>query len=370
MRTVELLLVIVGLAISTVFLGLAGLTLYFSIREWYRDKKRVEARNRVRNEMLERAYREFPLWKSWVAGLSTIERAELESVLQRYLRTVKGGQKTTFIGLADAMKLGPQADATLDEGSVPEKLQALSTLALIDYEIPKERLFETCQDNRRTREAGARLMFERKAAYDSPERWGTELLLSDPDEELTVYGMEVLFNLNDGVGTPVLNHAQMHSTTWNTALLVQVCRVLEHCQITERDPSFDWVLPLLEHDDSVVRDHAVRVFTRHGWRDSLRTRIPYRQLIADESPAVRRAIYEVLTYWGGTEAKQLLEWVVIDETDSRCQLVAIRGLLSLGADSSVEHPAWPEVAWNWIEAELAIDRGQRLPSQELVGGQR
>jgi len=360
MTPAELLLLVASVGFGGTFVALAAVTMGVSVRGRRRDRRRVKGRESVRRELLEYAYSEDREWESWLKTLSGRERAQLEPVLERYLRTVSGRDRERFLELASVIELGRRADEALDTTDVPRRLQALSTLAVVEHPVEIERLVETCSDNRRTREGVARLLYERRHEYDAPAAAGTELMLAEGTEPLTIYGMETLFDLNRGRETPLLALASERAGEWNPAVLVQVCRVLEFCQITAADASFEWLLALFEHETPAVRASAVRVLKGQGWRRSLREELPYRTLIGDDDPEVRQAVYETLAYWGDADARQLLEWAVVDESDPRCQLVAIRGLVSMGADPAVEHRGWPVTAWRWIEAEFAVDSSKRL----------
>lgn len=371
MTTLESLLVVLGGVLGVAFVGLGTVTVAISFRGRRRDRHRAKGREGVRTAMITQVYSGDSDWKPWLETLSGRERGELESVLERYLRTVRGNDRERFLELAATVDLGRRAEEALESDGRARRLRALATLALVDHPVDADRLFETCAGDRRTREAGARVFYERRDAYDSPDEWGTKLLLAEPGEPLTIHGMETLFALNSGLGTPVLSMANEGADEWSEALLVQVCRVLEFCQVTGPDSALAWLVPLFEHEEPAVRASAVRVLKRHGWRDSFREEVPYRELITDDSPEVRRAVYETLAYWGDEEAHRLLEWVVVDEADPRCQLVAIRGLISVGADPETSHPGWPARAWRWVETEVAVDDTKQLASSvEQAGGVR
>jgi len=156
---------------------------------------------------------------------------------------------------------------------------------------------------------------------------------------------------------------------WSETILEQVCTVLQSCQTTLGPEWFEWVLALLTHENPRVRAAAIQAFRQTGWRDDFRERIPFRTLLADQA-RVRRATYEVLAYWGDEDARQLLEWAVIDEDDARAQLLAVRALASLEVevDPDQEQPAWPDQSWDWVRAEIRAAERRRLPSRTGVVG--
>lgn len=342
---VGLFTLFVLIALSTV--GISGLK---------RRSDRIESRSRetVRNELFRRQAQVDPDWDRWIDSLSKTEREALKSVLERYLRLVEGSQRDTFLEVADVLDLGSRADAILDRSDIVPRLQALSTLSHLEYSVSKDRLFRTCSDAKETREAAARLLYERRGAYENAAEYGTRLLLWEGREPLSVYGLETLAVLNTGSNTPLLHEANEHVTTWSESTVVQVCLVLEHIEQIEADAPVEWLFPLLEHDEPSVRSAAIKAFKQHGWRSDVRDRTDVRSLIADDDPGVRQATYEVLTYWGDAEAREQLEWATITEDDERSQLVAVRGLVSLGTDQRDGQDAWPAGAWQWILAELEI----------------
>jgi hypothetical protein len=362
---VDLLTILQGSAvvITIVVFVLCVVTLLASVRARRREQRRTDARRRVRGELFERRQREDPDWEAWIAGLDAVERDQLEQVIDRFLRTVTGSERALFLLLADKLDMGETADATLDSRAVVPRLRALARLSLLEYPLTGERLLETCLDDQRTREAAARLLLERSDDFQRPAALGTVFLVWDGQEALTARGLETLYELNDGQPTALLSQSRWSNETWNPRVLAQTCSVLAECQMTPREDWFEWAFPLFEHDRARVRAGAMQAFRRVGWQEQLRDRIPFRALITDQEPRVRRATYRVLAYWGDEHARELLEWAVIDEDDPRTQLVAVRGLVSLEADPMGEHPAWPDTSWNWIRAEIEAAERRRLPQR-------
>lgn len=360
----ELLITVAAVFVVVFFFVLTVVTLLLSGLRHRRDRNRNAARDRVRQQLFERQSREEPEYEAWVAGLSKTERGQLEAILDRYLRNVSGSERNTYQQLAAELGMGEFADRQLDRRSIVLRSRMLARLSLLEYPITRKRLLDTCMDTRRTRQAAARLVAERPSAFEHPEITGTTLLLFDRKRALTAYGLETLYDLNNRWPMPILIRAQREADQWRPALLVQVCTVLEYCQAVVNPRLFEWVFPLFDHSDPTVRAAAIGVFRRHGWRDGMRSEIPFRQLITDEDSRVRRRTYEVLAYWGDQPARQLLEWAVIDEEDSRCQLTAVRALASLDADPSTNNQAWPQQSWEWVNAEIEADRTRLLPSEQ------
>jgi hypothetical protein len=359
-------LVVAGFAISVVVVVLSVATFGIGVRKNRLDNRREDARRRVRGELFERRTRENPEWEQWVDGLDSTERDQLETLLDRFLRTVSGSERALYISLAERLEMGRRGDETLDERALLPQLRALSRLTLLNYSVTAERLIETSLGRRETREVAARLLYERREEFERPAALGTAFLLWHGQRPLTARGLQTLYEFNDGWPIPLLSQARWSATEWNTTVLTQVCRVLGQCQTTAGVGWFGWLFELFDHEEPRVRAAAVRACRQVGWRETFHERIPFRELIADDDPRVRRATYRVLTYWGDDHAHQLLEWAVIDEDDPRAQLVAVRGLVSLEADPMGEHPAWPNASWDWIRAEIEATERRRMPSRVEV----
>ena len=354
-----------GLVLAA-FLCLSVGTVGLSIAKRRADVRAFEARSRVRHTLFELQAADDPNWSGWIGSLTGVERDELESLLERYLRNVSGSDRRLYQSLARDLGMGERAAADLDQNGTVPTLRALARLSLLDTPIESERLFETCLSDRHTRAAAARLVEVRPDAVDAPGFVGTTLLLWDEDQPLTVEGLETLYDLNDGSPTPLLLRASRNFERWDPALLDQVCRVLGTCQTTRDEGRFEWVFSLFDDENPRVRAAAIDALRQQGWRRGLRSRVPFRALVTDESPLVRRRTYRVLAYWGDVQSRDLLEWATIDEFDSRCQLTAVRALASLDVDPARNHAAWPEAAWQWVTADLAVDNGRTLPTTEKI----
>lgn len=352
-------------AAVVVFAAYVAMTVGATALTWYhrrRTRRRDHRRDALRAALFDRVDREDPALDDWIAGLAGEDRDLLADVVVGYLRTIRGADRGPYLAAAEALWLGERAEAALDAADPLDRVEALSTLAVLAYPIDIDAV-EAAAVDRRTRECAARLVLERRDEIDHHRHRGTRLLIGDGDEPLSVYGLGTLESLTTGRESPLLALADAQSERWHPDLLVQVCRVVEHAEQLDPDAPLDWLFPLLEADDPAVRAAATRAFTHLGHRRDLRRRIPINALLADESPRVRRATYETLAYWGDAVARDRLTWSVISEDDPRAQLVAIRGLLSMGADPDRDSPGWPTEAWAWIDAELAVSDRRRLPTE-------
>lgn len=367
--TITLLDVLVGVAIVIVglVLLLSVVTLVLSVRRRRADRRRQAARRYVRVEYFERRKRDDPEWERWIADLSGLERRELETLTEQYLRTVSGSERRPYLELASVLGMGERASAALSSDDRISQLRALARLTLLEHPVSEQRLLETTLSTQRTREAAARLLYERRAEFDRPAALATAILVWGGTRPMTAWGLKTLHQHNDGDPRPLLLQGGWSVDRWNETTLEQNCTVLGECQTTAGPDWFGWVFSLLEHENPRIREAAIEAFRQTGWRDDFREQLPFRSLLADDE-RVRRATYRVLAYWGDERARELLQWAVIDEDDSRAQLLAVRALASLEVevDPDEEQPAWPDSAWNWVRAEIRVAEPRRLPTRAEV----
>lgn len=347
-------------ALSLVTLGLSW---------WTRRQERLEEQDRqhVRDELFEQIDREPQARESWIAGLSDRERAVLTSLVEHYLRLLSGQERARYQELAAELALGARAEADLTADPLGDRLQAIAMLSLLDHPISYDRLEETCVRSQETREAAARLLLERREEFEQPAARATRLLLWEGTEPLSVYGLETLSRLNAGEESPLLDLAAEHVSKWNTAVVSQVCLVIEHTEQLDPGASIDWLFPLLAHSDPELRAAAVGAFTPFGWREDIRNRLDVRSLLADPAPVVRKATYALLTEWGGSLGHELLLRAVRSEPNDRARLAAMRGLHSIEPNVPVSAVEASRSAWIWIHAEQAILEGDALELPDPTG---
>ena len=333
-----------------VFLLSAG-TVGLAVRHQRSDRCRDEVTRSVRRELFDRFGRADPEWEAWVASLDAVERRALRSLLDRYLRTISGQERGSFLVLARAMGLRRRAIDSLQDGSVSERLRALAWLALLDRRVPARLLRTHCTDHRRLREAAASVVLAHREAYTDGDALGTELLIHDGQEVLTVYGLETLARLNERGSTPLLERGADAAESWRADFLVQVLTVLSECQLTDPDEALEWVLPLLRHDDATVRATAVSVFEQAGWRRGLRDRLPIEAVTDDPAPAVRRWAFDLLAAWGDRRSRERLLEAAQQEPDERTRLSAYRAFLALADNDTVDEAAVDDPLWAWARRD-------------------
>ena len=89
--------------------------------------------------------------------------------------------------------------------------------------------------------------------------------------------------------------------------------------------SLEVIVPMLEHDQPLVRPYAAVAAWELGAKDAVMAAIP--ALIADENPAVRQALAEQLSRGGGGEVRAWLSQLA-EDGDKRVRAEAYRGLLA------------------------------------------
>lgn len=358
------LVTVAAIVVTIWWAGIAATSLATSVWYYRRSHQRLATRQRVRKELFDRRREADPDLQTWIEGLSSRERRELESVVERYLRTVSGDERAIYLDIAGKLDMGERALEQLAQSAVIPRLRALARLTVLAYPVETDRLLQTCLDTRETREATARLLLTRRNEYDQAQSLGTALLLWDGRSPMTARGLETLSGLNEEDPLTLLFQGYWAHDRWDQTTIVQVASVLEYCRTPADKEWFSWLFDLFDREEPAVRAAAVRAFGEMGWRDDLRAEIPFRALVTD-NPNVRRSTYRLLARWGDDRAHDLLEWAVIDEDDDRAQLLAVTALAWLEGDPDPEQPGWPTASWAWVRAERAAV-GRRKPATEGV----
>lgn len=339
---------VVGLALTVSFYLTVGWSVYRSVR----DTRRDSVRDPLRGDLLARVFDEEPRWEEWVAGLSSVKREVVESLLDDHLRELDGDDAERLRDLGDALPIPARAGRRLETGSEFDRLHALTWLTLLHRPDPYlEADFEPRTP--RERAAAAKLCLETGAA---PPAAAVEILLADADCELTVFGQDTLYRAAQATPDAFLARAESSYRTWPTALLVQVLTVTGYLDTSVRTADLGWLTAALEHEAPTVRAAAADALGDFGWRASLRDRVFLERATADPSPQVRGAVYEMLADWGDEAAISVLMYALITEADDRALLRGTRALVAHRDRVGDEVGVVFGDAWTWSVAHAEYDR--------------
>ena len=342
-----------AIGIVTIAVGIA--TMATAVWFHYRGRRRESARKRVQSELFERLFAADPEWNPWVGTLSRVERRQLRTLLDEYLRQLRGTEHDRLCDLGSALGISERAKRNLSTDR--KRLRALTWLALLEEPVEPERLERYCRDEPQHR-AGAARVLHRSGHPDAPEI-GTDLLVGDGERSLTAFGFDTLSQLNNGTETPLLASLEAGSDAWNERLLVQALLVLRHCNISDPGGRLGWLPALLTHDSPRVRAAAVGVLERHGWREQLEREIDIGALLGDVDGAVRRDTYLLLASWGDERSAALLRRA-LDTEDETDMLALVRALVSHPRIDPSEAPDRFEPFVQWVRADEAVGRRRHV----------
>ncbi|OYR82829.1 hypothetical protein DJ84_09495, partial [Halorubrum ezzemoulense] len=148
----------------------------------------------LRGELLDRLYgRDEPAWNEWVAGLSAVERDELESVLDAYLRQLEGRDAAELAELGTALGIPERARGEIADGDYWDRSHALVWLALLRDAPDRDLLRAHCTETARERAAAARVLYA--AGTDDCAATGADLLLRDDPDPFSVFGVDTLYRV-------------------------------------------------------------------------------------------------------------------------------------------------------------------------------
>ena len=335
----------------TVSLAVLGFGIVVQAVRTERSHNRREAlKPDVRTALFDRLRSDDPDWDSWVNGLTPTERDVLRDLLDEHLRLLDGSDRDRLQPLAAALGVDRWAIRTLETDDRYAKLAALGWLALLDHSHDPDRIERTCSDDAALRAAGARVMLEQRYA-NATER-GIRLLLEDPTESLTAFGLDTLYELTRSRPDSLIEYARTRHEDWTSTLLVQVLRVLRTTALMDVDSSLGWIVDQCEHESPAVRAAAIRSLADSGWREELRSRVPIESLTADSSSAVRTATYQTLGAWRVPEACERLSRAARNERNPRCRLSAVRAFSHNQCQERVASGLTDEFPqlWDWVAA--------------------
>lgn len=336
-----------GLAVLILLTGIGSLTVIQSIRISRREKQKAALKPTIRTTLFTYLQHDDPDWESWVTNLTTTEREVLRELLDSHLRLLEGADRDRLQPLATALHIDQWAIRKLKEGDQYEKLIALSWLAYIDHQHIPALIRRICTTDAALRAAGARVMS--KQQYTNATEYGTQILLNDPTDSLTAFGLDTLYELTRSQPDYLVQYAKSQSQNWSSTLLIQVLQVLQKTGLTGNSGSFAWIIECCKYNSPDVRAAAIRTLSEIGWRSEIRARIPVKDLLRDPSTVVRSAVYEMLGTWGDAEANQILIEAVHHEPNYRCRIHALQFIYHFSIQDQSEsdiQSEFPEL-WDW-----------------------
>ncbi len=342
--------IIGGIAIALLLFLFGTFTIGYAAYASRRDRRISSSRPEVRDGLLGRMGEEDPDWEAWGATLSTVEREASVELLDEHLRQLRGSSKEQLIRAADALDLDEEAMDDLRKGGRIDKLTALTWLTLLDGSVDVGLLRESCLGDRDLRASAARLLYDRHSPGSRAA--GNAFLLFDPEDALSVFGLDTLYRLNQRDPTNLLLQAEQLGEEWRPSLRIQVMYVIGRAAPVGADVSLEWILRQLAAESPEVREAAVRALRQYGWRQDVRSGIDLPALIADPSPNVRQAVCGLLGTWGDPDALDALIDMLRDDSDDRVRLQAARRLHAKAPDR-IDSEALPSSAadtWAWVRA--------------------
>lgn len=338
---------------ATIAVGIA--TMATAVWFHYRDRRRGSVRKRVQSDLFERLFAADPGWNGWVESLSRGERRQLRTLLDEYLRQLRGTEHDRLCDLGIALGISERAKRNLSTDR--KRLRALTWLALLEEPAELERLERYCQDEPQHRAGAARVLY-RSGHPDAPEL-GTDLLVGDGERSLTAFGFDTLYQLNNGTETPLLASLAGAADQWSERLLVQALLVLRHCNISDPGGRLGWLSELLAHESPRVRAAAVGVLERHGWRRQIEREIDIGALLDDPEPSVRRDVYLLLASWNDDRSAAWLRRA-LDAEDGGDMLALVRALITHSQIDPSEAPDRFEPFVEWVWADEAVGRRRQV----------
>lgn len=348
-------LLVGALVVLAPLIGTIGIaTVSLSVWKRRAERHREARQQRLSQELLSYLSTDDPDWEMWVETCPAADRRELRRLLSEYLRLLRGSHYDRFCELGEALDMESDARGKLARNS--DRFRALTWLALLGKSVDPNWLTEHCTDTPTLRAAAARVLLN--SEHPDAARQGTEILLGDGATPLSAFGLDVLYQFNNGAENPLLSIAAAHAHEWDCRVLVQVLTVLRFCHVNAFAEQFEWVVPLLEHDSIRVRLAAVGVIERHGWRPTLREQIDIETLFADEDPRVRIGTYMALASWGDAPA---LQWLLSGQSAAETQrerLGLCRAIAAHPQGHQIPVSSELEQYEQWVRAELSA-RKQR-----------
>ena len=352
--TLDRVLAVGVVALGSLLVAAATVTLGYSVRAARRRRRREPMRATLRGELLDRLYgREDPDWDGWVAELSGAERDELESVLDVYLRELEGRDAAALAELAAALGIDERSRREIADGGYWDRIHALVWLALLRDPPDRDLLEARCTDTPRERAAAARVLYA--ARTNDCATTGVDLLLRDEPAAFSVFGVDTLYRVAERDPTPFFERAAADFEGWGPALQRQALLVVRHLTSAVGDADLSWVVGALSNADPRVRAAAWRALGAYGWNPRLRAAIDLDTVPGDPDPTVRASAYRALGVWGDADATAAIGGAGARDPDARAQVAAAETLVSVRGSDALDSPGPPRPA-DW-DGDIAGEAG-------------
>jgi hypothetical protein len=338
---------VIGLALAVLFWLTIGLSVYRSVQ----STRKEQVRDELQDQLLDGVFDTETEWQPWVDGLSRIERAELEALLDKYLRELDGQNRERLRELGAELGIPNRSAKQLQNRGEYRRLYALTWLTLLEQ---PEKFHETdfTPTSPRERASVARLRYE-SDDFETP-REGISLLLSDANSQFSVFGQDTLYQIAMADPEALFEVSAANYDGWSDSLLIQVLVVCQHLTSVTTE-NLSWVLATLEHESEAVREAAMLALSNVGWRTDVREDQFLNRLLNDDSPRVRGAVYQTLARWGDAQAVDILVDELRAEQVPRARLVGTDALVTKSDSLGGDIPTSLSNTWRWSSEHAEYD---------------
>ncbi|WP_257299654.1 HEAT repeat domain-containing protein [Haloarchaeobius sp. FL176] len=352
---------VVGVATTVSFCLTMGLSVYRSGKNTRRERVRPD----LREELLNRLFADEPDWEGWVDGLSRMERAVVESLLDDNLRELDGREADRLRDLGDALGIPERAGRRLESRNEYDRLQALTWLTLLCR--PDQYVDSTFEPQSPRERAAVVTLLQVSGTLPDAES-GISMLLDGTNEEFTVFGQDTLYRVARDDPEPLLRRANRSYSEWPEPLLTQVLAVCANLGTSVRDGDLGWLTAALETENEAIRAAAAAALGSFGWNASLRDQLFLERATDDPSPRVRAAVYEMLAAWGDEKALWILLFALVEETHPRALTLGTAALVRRRDRIETDGDAVLGDAWAWSLEHAEYDQLARTPNRDGVTG--
>ena len=136
-------------------------------------------------------------------------------------------------------------------------------------------------------------------------------------------------------------------------MLAQALRTIGHCEPAAADAPLEWVLGCLSHRMPAVRAAAVGAIGPYSRQPAIRSRLDLLWLVADDDPAVRRAVYRHLSEHGDREDIRTIVRGAAAEPDDRALLLVAESVAERSWPADREPPERLQPYLEWAAADRA-----------------